>query len=359
MKLLRNVIIVFFFVMLAAVLVLGIFWRYNVSAVDKKNDSIIKVVIPSGSTSKSVAKILKEKKLVKSDQFVYVYLRLMKINDIKASTYELRQNMSLEDLIEELRKGNSYNKDQIEITFKEGLNIKQVADIIASHTNNTTDDVYNLLKNQEYLESLIAKYWFIGEDIKNPYIFYSLEGYLYPNTYFFKNAEVTVEDIFKEMLGAMEKTLNKYKTVLNEDPKLVHRTLTLASIVELEGVRQTDRQLIAGVFENRLTKKMSLGSDVTTYYGARLEMSERDLTIHEINGVNMYNTRPASMAGKLPVGPVANPSLSAIDATLNPTTSDYLYFVADKYRRVFFTKTYEEHLAKVADIKAKGEWIQW
>ena len=77
---------------------------------------------------------------------------------------------------------------------------------------------------------------------------------------------------------------------------------TLASIIELEGVSKEDRKMISGVFNNRIKVGMRLGSDVTTYYGAKIEMSERDLTKKELDAVNDYNTRPASMNGKLPIG---------------------------------------------------------
>ena len=104
---------------------------------------------------------------------------------------------------------------------------------------------------------------------------------------------------------------------------------------------------------------MSLGSDVTTYYGAKVEMSERDLYASEINAINDYNTRPAAMAGKLPVGPISNVSEASIKAVLYPIESDYLYFVADKYGTVHFTKTYAEHLAIINKLKSEGAWIEW
>lgn len=359
MKKLRNVIIVFFCLALIAVVAIGIFWRVNVSAIDKKSKQKIEVVIAKGSTTKEIAKTLKLKKLVRNEQFVYAYLRLMKINNIKASTYELSPNMDLEEIVDTLVKGNSYNENTIKIVFKEGINIKQVADQIEAKTERTAEEVYDKLKDEAYLDEVIAKYWFVGEEVKNPYIFYSLEGYLYPDTYSFENKDVSVEVILDAMLKQMGVKLSKYKDFFKGDSAIVHRTLTLASIVELEGVRIEDRKLIAGVFEKRLREKWPLGSDVTTYYGARIDMSKRDLYAKEINGINMYNTRPQSMAGKLPIGPVANPSIDAIGAVVEPTESQYYFFVADKYRRVFFTRTNAEHEAKVKEIKAKGEWIQW
>ena len=99
---------------------------------------------------------------------------------------------------------------------------------------------------------------------------------------------------------------------------------------------------------------MQLGSDVTTYYGAQVELSERDLYQAEIEAENGYNTRPASMAGKLPVGPVCNPSIESIEAVLHPETSDYYYFLSDKNGKMYFRKTYQEHLQIKQELIDQG-----
>ena len=139
----------------------------------------------------------------------------------------------------------------------------------------------------------------------------------------------------------------------------VHEIMTIASLAELEGVKAEDRKDIVGVFVNRLAKNMSLGSDVTTYYAFKVSMGERDLTTKEINTYNAYNTRGPNMNGKLPIGPIANPSKESIEAAIEPSAHDYLYFVADKNRDVYFTKTISEHDKKVKELKNKGLWFTW
>ncbi len=359
MKLLRNFIIIFFAFVLVLVLSIGVFWRYNVGAVNKKSKEKITVTIAPGTKTKDIGEELKEKGLIRSKNFFYVYLKLFKINDIKATTYQLQKSMTLEEIVALLRKGNSFNPDELKITFPEGKNMKHIADLIASKTNNKKEAVYDKLKDTKYLDSLIKKYWFLTDEIKNPYIFYPLEGYLFPETYIFKDKDVKVETIFEKMLDTTSKKLESHKAFLAGADYSIHEYLTLASIVEVEGIKMEDRKLVAGVFYNRLKQNEPLGSDVTTYYAARLDMSERDLLAKELNDINMYNTRSMTMAGKLPVGPVSNPSIDAIVATLYPTESDYLFFVADKYRRVYFTKTLKEHQAKTKEIKEKGDWLEW
>ena len=138
-----------------------------------------------------------------------------------------------------------------------------------------------------------------------------------------------------------------------------HQLLSLASVVELEAKDPTDRLNVAAVFYNRLNANMQLGSDVTTYYAAKVDMSERDLYAAELNAVNPYNTRSSTMAGKLPVGPICNPSISSIIAAITPAKNNYYFFVADKNGDVYFTKTLQEHNAKIAELKRKGLWFTY
>ena len=237
--------------------------------------------------------------------------------------------------------------------------MRSIANTISTHTTNTEDEVYNLLKDTEYLNSLINEYWFIDEKILNKGLYYSLEGYLYPNTYEYMNKDVSIKEIFKTLLDEMDKKLSPYKTDILSNKYSVHEILTLASIVELEGANSDDRAGIAGVFYNRLNSNMQLGSDVTTYYAAKIEMSDRDLYQSEINDKNNYNTRSSYLAGKLPIGPICNPSIKSIEAVLYPKTHDYYYFVADINKKTYFTKTYSEHLATRNDLIEAGLWYMY
>lgn len=145
------------------------------------------------------------------------------------------------------------------------------------------------------------------------------------------------------MLSETEEILSKYK---NEVGQNINKYIIMASMVELEGTNTTNRKMIAGIFNNRLAQNMNLGSDVTTYYALQHPMTS-DLTVAEFNTDNPYNTRSKSMAGKMPIGAICNPSISSIEASVNPTPSDYLYFVADKHGEIFYTKTLQEHNKKV------------
>ena len=145
------------------------------------------------------------------------------------------------------------------------------------------------------------------------------------------------------MLDEMATKLEKYKTEIYKTGISIHRLFTMASVVELEASNESDRAGVAQVFYNRIEKNMALGSDVTTYYAVKVDVSERDLRKSELNTFNPYNTRGPNMQGKLPVGPISSVGMASIDAALHPEESEYLYFVADKNGKVYYAKTAQEH----------------
>ena len=266
--------------------------------------------------------------------------------------------MGTKKIIDILYKGSGKNNNQIKITFKEGENMTTFINKITKNTNITEEEITNTLKNKEYLQKIIGEYWFLTEDILNDKIYYSLEGYLYPNTYFIKSNSSDIKEIFEMFLDETKKQLSPYQDKIKENKLNIHEIMTLASIVELEGVSSEDRKGIAGVFMNRLDANMTLGSDVTTYYGARVNMGDRDLYSNEVTKCNDYNTRCASFTG-LPVSPISNPSIDAIDAVLNPIKTDNYYFVADKNKKIYFSKTITEHNNQIAKLKRQGLWFEY
>ena len=321
-----------------------------VNAFDKKD---IEVTIKSGTSTNKIIEILKDKGLIRSKSVFKLYLKLKNVKSLKAATYKLNKSMSVEDIIKELEKGSDYNPNLVVLTFKEGKRITDYAKLVGDKTNNTYDDFINTVNDKEYVKELINKYWFLTDKVLDTDIYYSLEGYLAPETYHFENKDVTVKEIIETMLKQEEKTLEKYKDKISSDP---HYYITMASIVELEGTNLENRKMIVGIFENRLKSRMNLGSDVTTYYGLQVAMTS-DLTSEEFNSNNAYNTRSPYMIGKMPIGPICSSGEYSIDATVNKTENDYLYFVADKNGKVYYTKTLAEHNQKIAEIKKNGNWI--
>ncbi len=351
-KMALILIMLIIFVILAATITFNIM----LSPVSSKSEEVL-FKIENGLSVYNVGKKLEDEGVIRSNVAYKIYVKLLGVNNYKAGTYKLDKSYSTKKIIKILT-GGDYDKSGINITFKEGKTIRQVAKEISNKTNISEDEFFDKLNDEAYIDSLIDKYWFLTDDVKNKDIYYPLEGYLFPDTYNF-NEEVTVEVIIETMLNQTDKIFSKYKNLINSSSLNIHQLVTLASIVESEGIYDADRKMIAGVFYNRLNKGMSLGSDVTTYYAFKVDLGTRDLTSEEINTYNPYNTRGPLMAGKLPVGPVSNFGESSFVAVLEPTASDYYYFVADKSGKTHFTKTYEEHQEVIKELKEAQNWIEW
>lgn len=356
MKNFRNMAIILLVVFTTVILALGVYYKVNMTGTSNSDTKKI-VNIEKGSID-SIAKTLKDNNLIKNVSIFKVYIKLTNKSNLKAGIYELSENMGVEKIVKILEEGTKYNPNEISITFKEGINIRKIATLISENTNNSYDDVIKKASDETFIDTLINKYWFLTEDIKNKNIYYSLEGYLFPDTYRFNNREVTTEEIFTKMLDEMDKKLSKYKDEINKSDLSVHEIITLASVVELEGAKATDRKGVAGVFYNRLASSAypTLGSDATTYYASKIDDWSYSLTYKELNDCkNKYNTRCSSNTG-LPIGPICNPGIESIEATINPDKHEYYYFVADCNGKVYLTKNSTEHNNIINKLKKEDNW---
>ena len=138
-------------ILLCLIFLVGFYYNYQMSPVSRDSEKVV-VEIKEGSIY-SIGDTLYENNLIRS-KFIYkVYVKLNKINSLKASTYELNKNMKLSEIIEMLEEGNSYNPDEIRITFKEGLNVRKIAKLIEENTNNKYDDFINLMDDDSYIDT--------------------------------------------------------------------------------------------------------------------------------------------------------------------------------------------------------------
>lgn len=354
---LKKILLFALIIIVICVISLFLIYLRGISHVGKDNTNII-FEVNENSTFYSISDELYKENLIRSELFYKIYLKLNKPTGLKKGVYSLNKTMSVKEIVGVLSGDPDYNYGSVSVTFKEGINMRKVASIIADNTDNTESDVFNLLNDELYLDELINSYWFITDEVKNNNIYYSLEGYLFPDTYQLKK-NMNVKDIFKIMLDNLDVKLKPYKKEIENSDYSFHELLTLASIVELEASNSNDRAGVARVFYNRLDNNWTLGSDVTTYYGIKVDMNERDLYKKEIEEKNAYNTRSSSMSGKLPVGPVGNPGIESIKAVIEPEDNDYFYFVADKTGKTYFTKSYKEHTNTVASLKEKGLWYTY
>lgn len=346
-------------IIILAIAVAGCFYTYNYMISAQGNDgSEVSIYVNEGDTYSTIGSILKEKSIIRNELAYKIYVRLNKPTDLEFGEYSIKNNLSVEDVIKELKKGSNSKAETITVTFYEGKNMRNYVSKISESFNIDEKEIYNKLSDSNYLDTLIEKYWFITKDIKNKNIYYSLEGYLFPDTYEFYTS-ATIEDVFEKMLNNTEKKISSYKDKIEKSKYSFHQILTLASIIEQEAGNAKDRKGVAGVFYNRLADGWSLGSDVTTYYAEKIDNFSKDLTQADLSKCNSYNTRSSCMKGKLPVGPICNPGLESITAAISPKKHNYYYFVADKNGKTYFNKDDDGHSATVAKLKRDGLWIEY
>lgn len=243
-----------------------------------------------------------------------------KMNKLKAGTYIIPKGSHMAEVLTILTEGTPV---LTKITIPEGKNLYEIAKLLEQKGITSEKEFIKLAKSQE----MVKKY-----NLEAP----SLEGYLFPETYMFA-PKTPAKNVIHTMMNLFEK---KVKDVdFSKSHLSKHEVVILASIVEKETGAKWERPLIAGVYLNRLKKRMRLQADPTTIYGI-WENYNGNLRKKHLLQKTDYNTY--KMSG-LPLGPIANPSLAAIKAVLEPKKHDYIFFVSKNDGTHVFTSTYKEH----------------
>jgi len=350
-----------FFVTLFVLLVLlgvgGFFgYQYVESAlqpVDASSKEYITVQIPEGANTQEIGETLEKSGLVKHGLVFSLYAKYKNYSDLKSGYYNLQKSMSTDDIIKELQKGGTPERQEVSLaslTIPEGYTIDQIAETVGQLQGEfkealTAEAFLAKVQDETFISQLVAKYPTLLESLptKESGVRYRLEGYLFPATYAIKES-TTVESLIDEMVAAMDKNLSTHYAAIKEKNLTVNELLTIASLVEKEGSKTEDRKQIAGVFYNRLNIGMPLQSNIAILYaegklGKNISLADDAAIDTSINSpYNVYLN-----LGLMP-GPVDSPSLDAIEASINQTKSENLYFVANvQDGKVYYATTREEH----------------
>ncbi len=282
----------------------------------------IKVVVKNGTSTYRIAGMLKEDGIIYSSH-LFMLFTFLTGGKIKAGEYDLQKSMSTLDIIEKLERGE---RNIYVLKIVEGYNIYNVADMMEHAGIMGRDEFIHLAKNEVYLGKLGIK----GD---------SLEGYLTPDTYYYSK-EIDIEKFIEKIVQRTIKLFEKedIKSRMNVMGFDMHKTLTLASMIEKEAKLRDEKPLIAGVFHNRLKKEMSLDCDPTIIYGTGAFLSP--IKKSDIVTYTPYNTY--TFKG-LPRGPICSPDKSSILAALYPAPVDYLYFVSRNDGTHVFSKDIKTH----------------
>ncbi len=343
----RRVVSIIAVVALVVLVIIGVSgYNYISSAlepVDPESNDIIAVEIPMGSGITVISSILEKNEIIKDAKIFKYYTKFKNESEFQAGNYSLTKSMTLDEIIESLKTGRVYREPVFTMTVPEGLTLDQIAKIVEKNTSHSAEKFMAKATDQTFIKQMMAEYpELLTEDILKENVRYALEGYLYPATYPFFEENPTIEEIIETMLDATNTIVSDFKVVLEEKQMTVHELLTFASLLEEEATAQTDRETIASVFFNRIAVNMPLQTDPTVLYA--LGSHKERVLYEDLEVENPYNTY--QNVG-LPPGPIAGSGKVSIEAALNPSQTDYLYFLADKEGTNHFAKSYDEHLVNI------------
>lgn len=292
-----------------------------------KKDVVID--IETGTGLSAIASQLKSRKVIKSEN-LFLALTMLKgsYRDLKAGEYEFRKGESLNSIVNKIIEGRVRLR---KITVPEGKNIYEISGILSRNSIADRSEFMSLATDSQVVQDIT--------DTNSD----SLEGYLYPDTYYFpKNAGPlkVINSMTDHFFRVFEELKSKEARTWLSDREVI----ILASMIEKETGYDSERDIISSVFHNRLRVGMKLDCDPTVIYGLLPDfdgnLTKRDLRSTD-NPYNTYTRRG------LPPGPIANPGRKSLEAALNPADTEYFYFVSKGDGSHKFSKTYNEHIKAV------------
>lgn len=344
-KIVRKIILVIALTLLIIGGFLGFtVYRYvdsGLKPLDKSDDQLVQVEIPNGSSNKQIGEILEKDNIIKSGIVFNYYTKFKNLTGFQAGYYQLAPNMTLDEIGKQLQEGGTSEPTKVadgKIAIPEGYDIDQIAERVAKVTGKDKKEFLDLVNDETFFNELYQKFPELLESAsKAENTKYRLEGYLYYYT------STSLKDLVIEMVNKTNTVMQNYYSAIKQKNLTVQEVLTLASLVEKEGVKENDRKNIAQVFFNRIKANMPLQSDISVLYALG---EHKELVTYEDTAVDSpYNLYTNTGYGP---GPFDNPSEKAIKAVLEPAENDYYYFVADTSTgNVYFAKTYEEHMELV------------
>jgi UPF0755 protein len=289
--------------------------------------------VKNGDTFGKINQRLDDAGLISNARIFHYYAKYKDVlRKFRAGNFTITRGSNMSQILDTLVYGQP---NLTSVTIPEGKNMYEIAKILADSGITTEEDFLTAVKDPD----LLSRIKIGGVN--------SLEGYLFPETYRFA-PDTPAKIVAKTMVDLFE---NKTEEIEFKHPFLnKHQVIILASLVEKETGAKIERPTIAGVFTNRLKKRMRLESDPTTIYGIwhRYQGNIRKADLLEKTPYNTYKV-PA-----LPAGPISNPSLEAIAAVLNPAQHEYLFFVSKNDGTHVFSKTYKEHAAAVESFQKRA-----
>jgi len=313
----------FIFFVLAPILALslaGVKIYYDLSAWTYGGPEVV-FTIKAGENFASINGRLKNAKIIFNPKVFHHYCKFKGyLTRFRAGSFKIIPGLNMLGVIDILLNDPGIT---INVTIPEGKNIFEIGKLLEARNVTPYKEFIKSARDPNFMKEL-------GIPASRA------EGYLFPNTYKF-SPKSSARQVIRTMVKEFRKIYRElaiYPSTLSE-----HEVVTLASIVEKETGAAHERPAIAGVFHNRLKKRMRLQSDPTTIYGI-YESYNGNLRKKHLRMKTPYNTYKIS---GLPKGPISNPGKASLRAVLKPSSHKNLYFVSKNDGTHIFSRTYKDH----------------
>jgi UPF0755 protein len=327
---------------LAVVIAFG-WYRWSLTPVDFSDEGRTTVRIEAGSSTKHIARVLHSEGVIRSTLSFRVLVRRMGSDGkLQAGMFILTPSMSAKEIIDALLHGKG---QEIAVTIPEGFTVKDIDRLLA---------IKGLSGTGTFLECVTAcdlqEFGFLSPADGLAARGGSVEGYLFPDTYFVNVEQFSAEKFLRRLLGTFrERVIDVSGDRVAASGRSLHQIVTMASLIEEEAINDAERPLIAGILWKRFDQKMGLGVDATVRY--ILDKPTGTITAGDLNVDSPYNTR--KFRG-LPPAPIASPGLASISAALKPAESKYWYYLHDREGKIHYAETNEEHNLNRIQYLGKG-----
>jgi UPF0755 protein len=310
-----------------------------------KPNKEITVTIPKGAGISEVAEVLKYNKVIGNQTAFVLYAKLNK-NNFQYGTFKVNSNMSYAQISAFISDAANNISNAI-VVIPEGYTIPQIAQTLENSGVCSKKDFLAEAQKED------VEFKYSSAIPNNPNRLYTLEGYFFPDTYYFSKGQ-PADKVIKTFLDNFESKFTDAMAQRAEELNLsVDQAVTLASLIQGEAYLDSEMPTVSSVFHNRLNYGVSgvkiLQSDATTTYIIRVIRPALGSS-----GTAVETAYDTYKSGGLPPGAVCNPGLAALNAALYPEKTNYYYFVCDKNKKIYFSVTYSQHLKAVAEAKKVG-----
>ena len=295
---------------------------------------VVELTIPKGKNPKAVARMLQEKGLILDAERFYRYARHIakEAHKIKAGEYVLEKSATPFEILKAIQSGK---RKEIPFTVPEGSSKIDIVKIITKAGFANEMKLRALMEDPELIKEFGVPDRGADEQDTVPG---GIEGYLFPDTYQFPKG-TPAKTILKRMNARLKEVIDdEIKQRMKAMGWNLHKTLTLAAIIEKETGKSFERPHISSVFHNRMKRKMKMQTDPTVIYG--IQGYDGNIRKKDLRAYHPYNTYRIK---GLPPGPIASPGKAAIKAALWPDTTEDLFFVSRNDGTHIFCPTLECH----------------